>query len=117
MSRFSVCLATGVVIIALAGCAGPPSTADLMRAHALKAQAQVDMKNKLASDWDRGSKLVESGEKLVERGEKQIKSAEKDLKEGRDRTELGGREIVEGRNLMQSSEAQFSVDFPGVNLN
>lgn len=117
MRRFTGFFVTGVVVAVLSGCAGQPSTADLMRAHALEVQAQVDMKNQLAKDWDRGSKLVRSGEKLVERGEKQIKSAEKDLKEGRERVEQGERDILEGRKLMQQSEQRFHDNFPGINLN
>ena len=117
MWRITGFFTTGVVVMFLAGCAGQPSTADLMRAQALEVQAQVDMKNQLAKDWDRGSKLVRSGEKLKERGEKQIKSAEKDLKEGRERVEQGDRDIIEGRKLMQESERQFHDNFPGINLN
>lgn len=116
MIRKSVLFSMGIAVVVLAGCAGQPSTADLMRAHALEAQAQVDMKNQLAKDWERGSKLVRSGEKSVERGEKQIKSAEKDLKEGRERVEQGERDILEGRKLMQESERQFHENFPGINL-
>ena len=117
MKRFTGFFITTVAVVVLGGCTGQPSTADLMRAHALEVQAQVDMKNQLAKDWDRGSKLVRSGEKLVERGEKQIKSAEKNLKEGRERVEQGDRNIIEGRKLMQESERQFRDNFPDINLN
>jgi hypothetical protein len=116
MKRFTGFFVMGIAVVVLAGCAKQPSTADLMRAQALEVQAQVDMKNQLAKDWDRGSKLVRSGEKLVKRGEKQIKTAEKDLKDGRARVEQGERDIIEGRKLMQESERQFHDNFPGINL-
>ena len=126
MKSLSICFAVGVAMLALAGCRSTPnpSTADLMRTHAFESQAQADLKNQLAKNWERGSKLVQSGEKHIKDGEKRIKdsekeirSAERDLKKGRSQVDEGNREIDEGRKLMQESRRRFRENFPGLELN
>ncbi len=112
MGNVSMYLATGALIALLAGCAGAPNTADIMRAHADEAQARVDLKKQLAKDWRRGATLVQTGEKRVRSGEKKISAAERDLREGRDQVERGNQEIAEGRALMQESEQRFHENFP-----
>lgn len=114
-------VASGVSIslclLALAGCASKPTTADFMRQHATEVQAQADLKNQLSKDWERGTKLVATGEKRVEKGEKRVKSAERDLKKGQDDIERGRREIADGQRLINESEKIFRENLPGLDLN
>lgn len=109
-------VASGVCIslclLALAGCAGKPTTADFMKQHGTEAQAHVDLKNQLAQDWEKGEKLLATGEKRVKEGEKRVKSAERDLKRGQDDIERGRREIAEGQKLISESENKFRENFP-----
>jgi len=118
MSRSGVCacLIAAMAMAAIAGCARKSDAGDLMRGHASDVQAQVDLKNQLAKDWDRGQKLIKSGNKNVKKGEKRAKSAEKDLKRAKDRIERGKREIAEGNKLVQDSERRFREEFPGLDL-
>ncbi|KIH78131.1 hypothetical protein SAMN05660860_03194 [Geoalkalibacter ferrihydriticus] len=105
-------------LFALAGCANkPPTTADLMRQHATEGGAQVDLKNQLTKDWEKGAKLVETGEKRVKDGEKRVKSAERELKRGQDDIERGRSEISEGQKLINMSEKKFRENFPRLDIN
>jgi peptidoglycan hydrolase CwlO-like protein len=100
-----------------AGCAPKTTTtADLMKGHAVEQQAQVELKNQLAKDWEKGAKLISSGEKRVKSGEKRVKSAERDLKRGQDDIERGTREIAEGQRLIQESETRFWENFPDLDI-
>ncbi|MHB8767199.1 MAG: hypothetical protein ACYDA8_23050 [Deferrisomatales bacterium] len=109
-------LTAGLAVIALAGCAGSPTTADLMRAHAFEARTQAELNSGLARDWDRGSALVQAGEKRIVDGEKRIRAAEDKLEEGRDQVEQGEQEVAEGRELMEESERRFRETFPDLKL-
>ncbi len=112
----SFCLAAGFSMYVLAGCASQPSTADLMRGHAEDLQTKVDLRNQLALEWEKGSKLIQTGEKRVKNGEKLVKSAEEDLKDGENQVETGNKEIAEGKKLMQESELRFRENFPSLPL-
>ena len=107
-----------MLMFMLAGCAGTPamSTGERMRAHAVDEQTQVNLKNKLAKDWDRGNKLVEAGEDRIESGEKRIKSGEKDIKKGRAQIERGNEEIAEGHALVREADQRFQERFPEAEL-
>jgi outer membrane murein-binding lipoprotein Lpp len=110
-------LAIASAIIFFAGCASQPTLADNMRSQAAGLQAQVDLKEKLAADWDKGSKLVASGEKQVRDGERLVQRAEKDLRKGQEQINTGNRQIEEGRKLMEESELRFRDNFPDTPLN
>ncbi len=116
MNKLPRCLAAAATLLALAGCASSPTTADLMRSHATDAQGDVNLKNQLAKDWEKGSKLMASGTKQVEEGKEMIDDAEDALKEGRELVDEGNRDIDEGRRLMLNSERQFKENFPGLEL-
>jgi hypothetical protein len=115
-------LVIGFALTALAGCASTPdkpTVADFMRKDASQAQAQVDLKNQIAQEWEKGNKLVMSGEKKVKSGEEKVKSGEdkaksgqKQIDEGRSLLEGGNKEIDEGRKMMQESELKFRTSFP-----
>ena len=103
-------------LLALAGCGSNPTTADLMTSHATEMQVQVDLKNQLAKDWEKGTKLVATGEKRIKDGEKRVKSAERDLKKGQDDIKRGRSEIAEGQKLINMSEKDFRENFPELDI-
>lgn len=114
-----VCL----IVAAWAGCSKKPTTADQMRDYAAEAQTQVDLKNELAKEWEKGQKIAAAGEKRVNRGERRVKSAQRalekiqrDLKKGQEEIERGRREITKGRELMENSEQRFRETFPSREL-
>lgn len=84
---------TGIVIglavaMSLWGCASKePTTADLMRGQASQLQGRVDLKNRLAGDWEKGKRLVESGENKIRDGQEKM---EKGRREGTGRSAKGG---------------------------
>lgn len=105
-------------LLALTGCVGSQeTTADLMRDDASAGQTQVDVKNQIAKDWERGNKLIVTGEKRVEQGKRQVESAEDDLENGHDIIARGQQEIAEGEKLVRESERKFREDYPEVDLN
>jgi septal ring factor EnvC (AmiA/AmiB activator) len=112
----AVCIVISLCILAVSGCARKTTTADLMKGHAVEMQSQVDLKNQLAKEWERGQKLILSGEKRVNAGEKRVKSAERDLKRGQDDIERGRREIAEGQKLTEQSENRFRENFPDLEI-
>lgn len=105
----------GIVAAVFSGCASTPSNADLIRGHRSEiqvlAQAEDELKDQLAQDWDRGRKLIESGSKNLKDGEKRIESAERNLKRGKEEIEQGNRELAEGRKLIRTSERRFREAF------
>lgn len=103
-------------LLGLAGCASQPTTADLMRGYADDTQARADLKNELADQWAKGSKLVATGEKRIENGEDKVKSAERDLEDGKEAIKRGREEIAEGQKLMAESQRQFEASFPKLDL-
>jgi septal ring factor EnvC (AmiA/AmiB activator) len=111
-SNVVFCSVISLFILVITGCASKPTTADIMREHANDSQSRADLKNRLAKDWEKGTKLVSSGEKRVKDGENIVKSAERDLKRGQDDIEWGNREIADGQKLIQESERQFRENFP-----
>ncbi len=104
-------------LLILTGCAGKETTADLMRQDATAGQTQVDLKQQIARDWEKGQKLIATGEQRVEEGEKRVKSAERNLEKGQDEIKRGQREIAEGEKLIAESERTFREDYPEVDLN
>jgi hydroxypyruvate isomerase len=88
-----------------------------MKQHATEMQVDVDLKNQLAEDWEKGEQLVATGEKRVNDGEKRVKSAEHDLKRGQDDVERGRREIADGQKLIDESEFKFQENFPELDVN
>jgi hypothetical protein len=119
MNKFilSFCLLAGIAVTPLlSGCSSQPSAADLMRGHGADSEARAALKKQLASDWDKGAKLVAAGEKQVKNGEKKVKSGESDVKSGRADMDAGNRSIAEGRKLIQESETRFHTEFPDLKL-
>lgn len=112
--------AVGMAIIALAGCASEPTRAELMRQHVSNveatAEAQADLKEELAKDWEEGQSLIESGNQNIEDGEKRIDLAERNLKKGEDQVERGRRELAEGKRLVRESERRFRAEFDDLEL-
>jgi peptidoglycan hydrolase CwlO-like protein len=115
-SKYVFVSAISLCLISVAGCASKPTTADVMRGYTTELQTQIDLKNELAKNHERGQKLISSGEKRVNAGEKRVKEAERDLKRGRDDIERGNREIAEGQNLIQESERRFRENFPELDI-
>jgi outer membrane murein-binding lipoprotein Lpp len=72
-----ILIAASAILACTAGCSSTPSRADRIRSHATELQSQVDLKNRLAGDWEKGAKAVAAGERLVKRGEGKVKRAEK----------------------------------------
>ena len=119
MMKMSKCVLVSAISLSLmtvAGCAGKPTTADVMRGYATEVQAQADLKNELAKNHETGQKLISSGEKQVKDGERRVKNAERDLKRGQDAIEKGNREIAEGQKLIQESEQRFRENFPELDI-
>lgn len=110
-----ICVAIGVVAAIVTGCASNSSKADLMRDHRsevqIQAQAEGELQDQLAQNWDRGQELIESGNKNITDGEKRIESAKKELKSAQDQVDLGNRELAEGTMLVQTSERDFQEAF------
>jgi len=105
-------LAVAVLATALAGCTAKTTTGDRMLQHATDRQVNVDLKEQLAKDWNRGSKLVATGEKRVKDGEKRVKKAEKELSKGREAIDRGRKEMSEGTQLVADNEHHFRASFP-----
>lgn len=112
----TLCIAASMALSIQVGCSRMPTTADVMRGHASEAQDQVNLKNELAGEWEKGSMLLRNGEERVSTGEKLVRSAEKDLEDGREMIETGNEEIEEGRKLMRDSEYRFRTNFPGFDI-
>lgn len=110
-------LGISLCLLALTGCAGQETTADLMRDNASVGQDRVDLKNQLAKDWERGKKLIETGENRIEDGEEKVESAEDELESGYDDIERGRNEVAEGEKLVRESEQRFREDYPEADLN
>lgn len=106
-----------LLFLALTGCSGKETMADLMRDDASTEQTQVNLKNQIAKDWETGQKMMATGEKRVEDATKQMKSAERNLKNGQDKIARGQREISEGQKLVTDSEQIFRANYPEANLN
>ena len=112
-----VVFALVVAAVALAGCAAKTATtADAMRGYSADAQELVDLKNRLAGDWDRGQKLILSGEKNIEAGQRRIEAAERELQRGREQVEHGNREVAEGGVIVREAEHRFREAFPLLDL-
>lgn len=110
MKKSKPIIASAMLAALIAGCAATePTKADYMRAHAAALQSEVDLRDNLARDWDRGARLVTSGEKRIQTGEEQIAK-------GKENIEIGNQEILEGRMLMENSERVFKENFPGLKL-
>lgn len=91
-----------LAVCALTACAGKPTIGDAMRGHADQDQASVDLQKKLAKDWERGSRLAQTGDKRV-------KTAQREL-------ERGQQEVADGTRLMEESERRFREAFPNLTL-
>lgn len=108
----SIILVFGVAMFALSGCAGnekPATTADIMRGHAADVQTEVDLKEELAKEWERGSELSQTGRERIRDGQEMIQ-------EGQSQINQGKREMAQGTQLMQDSERRFRQNFPGLQL-
>jgi len=108
----SIILAVGILMFALSGCAGrekPATTADIMRGYAADVQAEVELKEQLAKDWERGSELAQTGRERIRDGQEMIQ-------EGNSQINQGKREVTQGTQLMQDSERRFRENFPGLQL-
>jgi len=111
MKNSKIIIILAVLTFSLGGCAAPsdPTPADYMRGHAAALQSEVDLKDSLAKDWDRGDHLIKTGEKRVKVGEEQVAK-------GKENIEIGNQEILEGRMLIENSERMFHESFPGLKL-
>ena len=113
--KILVSFAVAGAAVLFSGCASNPSKADAMRDHRsnvqFQAQAESELQEQLAQDWDRGQKLIASGQKNINDGERRIDSAEKNLQRGREQLELGNREFAEGTDLVRNSEWRFREAF------
>ncbi|MFO7733467.1 MAG: hypothetical protein R6X21_07435 [Candidatus Aminicenantes bacterium] len=122
MGKIRSSLAGWVIIAVLAGCSGTsgnkagPTTGDIMQEYATESQARADLKEQLARDWKRGSKLVRSGEKQVRAGEKRIAAAERELLRAKEAVKQGYKEISDGTALMLESERMFREKYPDQQL-
>jgi hypothetical protein len=110
------CFVISFCILSVLGCSRKTTIADLMKGHAVEQQTQVDLKNQLARDWERGMKMISAGEKRVAAGEKRVRSAESNLKRGQDDIERGKSEIAEGQKMIQESEMRFLENFPDLDI-
>ena len=120
-SKVYIGLAAGGIAAMISGCATSPSTnANLMREHRseveVRAQAESELKDQLAQDWENGQNLIASGNQNIENGEKMMDSADRAFIRGRDRLELGKRELAEGTDLVRNSEARFRDEFGDLDL-
>ena len=112
MKNPKIIIILAVLTFSLGGCAAPndpPTPADYMRGHAATLQSEVDLKDSLAKDWDRGAHLIKTGEKRVKVGEEQ-------MAKGKENIEIGNQEILEGKMLIENSERTFRESFPGLKL-
>ncbi len=111
-SKVVLYLASSVSLMVLSGCATNLTPADHMRAEADEIQIQVDLRNQLAKNWEKGAKMISTGEKHIKSGEKLLESAQRDQKKGQADIKLGKQEISEGQKLILESEKQFRENFP-----
>jgi len=111
ISNILIAMTVGAAMFMFIGCRGaqPPTTADVMRGHAADVQAEVELKNKLADDWERGAMQVRDGREQIREG--RIK-----VQEGTEQIQQGKRDIAEGNQLIQESERRFRQNFPGLKL-
>lgn len=114
MQRLSILiiLVFAIAMVALSGCARgekPATTADIMRGHAADVQTEVDLKEELANQWERGSELSQTGRERIRDGKEMIQ-------EGQSQINQGKRDITQGTQLMQDSERRFRQNFPGLQL-
>jgi uncharacterized phage infection (PIP) family protein YhgE len=117
MSNIKFYLIITIAMVMLASCGSKqPTKADFMRQHADDTQALVDLKNKLASQWEKGQEMIKEGEKLVSDGEEIVEEAEKEMKKGNEKIEQGKKAVEEGRKLVEESLKQFRENFPGLEL-
>ncbi len=119
-SRFFISLVVGIIAAMVSGCATNPSNANLMREHRsdvdTRAQAESELKDQLALNWEKGQELIESGNKNIVDGEKVIVLAERTLTRGRNQVERGKRELAEGNDLVRDSESRFRDAFGDIEL-
>ncbi len=116
-SKLVLGTAISLSLLSLAGCASkPPTIADIMRGDTTEFQAQVDLRNELANNQEKGVKLISAGEKQVKSGEEQVKDAEQDMEKGRDDIEKGNRKITEGQSLIEESKRRFREISPGLDI-
>ncbi len=118
MLKFKLYLVITFAIVFLVGCGSkqPPTKADFMRQHAEDTQAMVDLKNKLAEQWEKGKEMIRDGEEKITDGEEYVEELEKELKEAKEKIEKGKKEVEEGKKLVEESLKQFRENFPGLEL-
>ena len=110
MEKSKIIIILTMLTFFMGGCAPTePTPADYMRGHAAALQSEVELKDSLARDWDRGARLIKTGEKRVKVGEEQVAK-------GKENIETGNQEILEGRMLIENSERAFHENFPGLKL-
>ncbi len=117
-------------LLSLQACVNQPNNADIMRGHAAVLQDQLDLRNQLADDHEKGAKLVATGEKRLKKGEQIIQKSERDLKKGeqlidksqrdlktgQDYIKKANQEIREGNALILESERRYRENFPSDNF-
>jgi predicted amidohydrolase len=117
-------LIAGPLAVVLAACVTPlaaPTRADLMRAQAVDAQAAVDQRNRLADDWEEGSRVarlgeqqIREGEMLIREGETMIEDAEGKIVRGRELVEQGAMAVADGDRRTRAAEGTFRATFPAL---
>ena len=75
---------------------------EVMMKSATSVEQDVNLKKKLSTRWEKGSKLLKKGQKQVEKGEDLISDGESN--------------INKGKKLMRESEKEFREKFPDTPL-
>lgn len=110
--------------LTLAGCASKAtSPADFMRADSVGDQARVELRERLAKQWEKGDKLIAKGEKSIEKGndritsaQKDMKAAERDIEKGKSEVQHGEEQVAKGKRMKDEARSRFQAEFPDVAL-
>ncbi|CAA6809997.1 MAG: Unknown protein [uncultured Sulfurovum sp.] len=102
-------LISGAVILVITGCSQKESVGNLMMKSSNLTEQDVKLKKQLATQWEKGTKLVSQGKEQIEEGKEQIE-------EGEDLVTKGEKNISKGEDLIEESEKEFKKKFPNINL-
>lgn len=117
MVQLKIVGAFAVAMLAFTGCANKaPTTGDFMRMHAAEKKETIQEQKSIATEWDKGSKLLKSGEDGVKNGEALVKSGDADMTKGKQQIEQGNKDIAEGTKIKADSEALFHEKYPELKL-
>ena len=117
MRIFKLYLIIAFAMLFLASCGTKqPTKADLLRQNAEDTQAIVDLKIKIADQWEKGKEMIKEGEEKISESEEYIKELEEELKDAKEKLENAKKEVEEGKKLVEESVKQFKENFPGLEL-